>query len=88
MQKKIGLEIFLKLKIFLCEPPFMINIPETTSDIYTLAVDNEPPVPSSSRLFNTPLQDQTQIGMSYGMLDEDGLPFEPVKLKTFSLCCN
>ena len=81
-------KIITRYEVFSSEPPFMINIPETTSDIYTLAVDNEPPVPSSSRLSNTPLQDQRQIGMSYGMLDEDGLPFEPVKLKTFSLCCN
>ena len=29
-----------------------------------------------------------QIGLSYGGVDEDGLPFEPVKLKTFSLCCH
>ena len=29
-----------------------------------------------------------QLGLSYAMVDEDGLPFEPVKLKTFSLCCH
>ena len=60
-------------------------VSETVSDIYTLAVDEDPPIPVSSRLSQT---DQRQIGMSYGMLDEEGLPFEPVKLKTFSLCCN
>ena len=28
-----------------------------------------------------------QLGMSYGMLDDAGVPYEPVKLKTISLCC-
>ena len=28
-----------------------------------------------------------QIGLSYGMLDDTGAPYEPVKLKTISLCC-
>ena len=29
----------------------------------------------------------TQQGLCYGMLDEAGAPYEPVKLKTISLCC-
>ena len=49
------------------------------NDIYTLPVlEEERPKRQSM---------ERNIGLSYGMLDEDGLPFEPVKLKTFSLCC-
>ena len=30
---------------------------------------------------------ERQIGLSYGMLDDAGSVYEPVKLKTISLCC-
>lgn len=30
---------------------------------------------------------EKQIGLSYGMLDDTGSAYEPVKLKTISLCC-
>ena len=48
---------------------------DSGSDVYTLAVED-----SVART--------RQLGLSYAMVDEDGLPFEPVKLKTFSLCCH
>ena len=53
-------------------------------EVYTLTSDKllEDDIVNNQRF------GERQIGLSYGMLDEDGLPYEPVKLKTFSLCCN
>jgi len=52
------------------------------NDIYTLPIVEEESAKRQSKDIM-----ERNIGLSYGMLDEDGLPFEPVKLKTFSLCC-
>ena len=54
-------------------------------EVYTLTSDK---LLEDDIVNNQGFGEKRQIGLSYGMLDEDGLPYEPVKLKTFSLCCN
>ena len=64
---------------------------DSGSEIYTLAVDEKYEDDMSwsvSRGVGGSPGPGHQIGLSYGGVDEDGLPFEPVKLKTFSLCCH
>ena len=69
---------------------FLVN-PGPDSEIYTLAVDeryeDDMSWSVSRGIGGSPVAER-QIGLSYGGVDEDGLPFEPVKLKTFSLCCH
>ena len=65
---------------------------DSGSEIYKLAVDeryeDDLSWSVSRRGIEGSLGPGHQIGLSYGGVDEDGLPFEPVKLKTFSLCCH
>ena len=61
-------------------------------DVYTLSGDRRDEIDfsqtSNTKVVDSGVLDDRQIGLSYGMLDEDGLPYEPVKLKTFALCCH
>ena len=61
---------------------------DSTSDIYPIIPKTNRRVSDDSLIVQVDLLDESEIGLAYGMADEFGEHYTPVKPKHLALCCH